>query len=103
MPPHEPSTPDTDGFANIRFTPEGMTLELADGRVEHIPSRTIHKGSMVIKPGSDTQVNIVQLELLAGEVEVQSGSYPAEFRIEEPLLGIPVIADGFIDGPIVDA
>lgn len=82
MPPYDPSGPDNDGFANIRFTHEGLVLELSAGQRVLVPSITIHKASMIIKPGSDNMVNIVQLELLAGEVEVCDDSFPEEFRVQ---------------------
>lgn len=90
MPSFDPSGPDVDGFANVRFTSDGMVLELAEGKTVLVPCITIHKASMVIKPGHNDQVNIVQLELLAGEVEVQDGSYPEEFAVQVPMVRYPV-------------
>lgn len=86
MPPHDPSGPDIDGFANIRFTHEGMVLELAEGKKILVPAITIHARSMIIKPGGDNMVNMVALELLAGEVEVTDDSFPEEFTVAQPLL-----------------
>ena len=82
----DPSGPERDGFADITFTAAGMELTLAEGRTVLIPSRTIRKSSMVIKPGGPTDVNRVQIELLAGEVTVRADSYLTEFHVQRPLV-----------------
>lgn len=73
MPPYDPVTPEGDGFAHVTLTGDGdIVLQLGD-RVVQIPGRTISKGSVVIKPGSNDDVNRVQLEFLASDVWMDDG------------------------------
>lgn len=69
MPTDVPAGPDVDGIANIRFQGHVMVLELAGGETAHVPFDTIARGGIRVLPGSDTDVNRVQVEFLAAEIE----------------------------------
>ena len=82
MPEYDPATPE-DGLANVCFTADGMDLALAGGVSVHVPNTTIARDSIVITPGSDTDVNRVTLTLLASEVDVDDDAPVAEIQFQK--------------------
>jgi hypothetical protein len=84
MPGHDPEMPEHGGSPAVRLAQDSLILDFGGDKFVEIPFRAIRRKSIVLRPGCDTELNSVTIEILAAHMSVDGDSRAASEVLVQP-------------------